>query len=171
MVLGLDISTSVVGYALFLTNGDLCKMDYIELTKIVGLNAKAEHVYTEITSLLKENNCNISKLEVRIEAPLLTFSKFSNANTLAKLQAFNGIISYLMFTLIGKDPEHIGAAKARKLVCGKLDRKNIKERVFAFVRSAEPTHKWPKVRTGNFKKQCMDMADAYVVGRSYFKEC
>ena len=57
MVLGLDISTSVVGYALFFTNGDLCKMDYIELSKIVGLNAKAEHTYSEIVSLLKKNNC------------------------------------------------------------------------------------------------------------------
>tara|TARA_A100001201_G_C4088877_1_gene201417 strand:- start:790 stop:1296 length:507 start_codon:yes stop_codon:yes gene_type:complete len=166
MVLGLDISTSVIGYALFKEDGKLHKMGHVELTKFKDLNSKAEQFKRHILAVV---GSNISALETIIEAPLLTFSKFSNANTLAKLQAFNGIITYVMFTLSGKNPEHIAAARARKLVCGKLDRKNIKESVFTFVRACEPSIEWPTTRTGNYRKQCMDMADAYVVGRSYFK--
>ena len=170
-VLGLDISTSVVGYSLFSRKGKLLTVGYIDLKKFKTLNTKAEEFEDKLKLMLSKHMDQIpldGEMKVMIEAPLLTFSKFSNANTLAKLQAFNGIISYLMFTLLEEEPEHISAAKARKLVCGKVDRKNMKEKVFALVRSKEKKVQWPKTRTGNFRKECMDMADAYIVGRAYF---
>ena len=170
-VLGLDISTSTVGCSLFSDKGKLLHLSYIQLTKFKTLNTKALEFEEQLKRILSQHMDQLpldGGMKVMIEAPLLTFSKFSNANTLAKLQAFNGIISYLMFTLLDEEPEHISAAKARKLVCGKVDRKNMKEKEFALVRSREKKLKWPKTRTGKYRKECMDMADAYIVGRAYF---
>jgi len=125
-----------------------------------------------LTLLCKESNYSIAA--VIIEKPLLSFSRTSSAQTIAKLNAFTGAVSYLMFTLVGKDPEFINASTARKKVCGKLDRSRAKELAFAFVKLREPEINWPvKVKgknKGSYKKECMDMADSYIVGRAYFND-
>ena len=170
MIIGLDVSTSTIGYSIFDEFENLILLDYVDLTKSTTLYEKASVFLEVFISAIKKCEITIESFKgLIIEEPLLTFSKFSNAKTLAKLQAFNGIISYAMFTF-GLEPTHINAARARKLVCGKLSKGSVKEKVFEFVRKKEPQIDWPLTRTGNFKKQCMDMSDAYIVGRAYFKQ-
>lgn len=170
MIIGLDVSTSTIGYSVFNESTKLVVLGFINLTKLKILNEKANFFLGAFKSVLKEHDIKRGDIKhIMIEEPLLAFFKFSNAKTLAKLQAFNGIISYTMSTFTGLEPELINAARARKLVCGKLKKKSIKEEVFNFVKNIETQIQWPLTRVGSYKKQCMDMSDAYVVGKSYFK--
>jgi Holliday junction resolvasome RuvABC endonuclease subunit len=132
-ILGLDVSTSTIGFSLFDLTSKLISIGYVELSKIKVVYQKATEFKNFIIEILQQFNL----IQIIIEAPLLRFSKFSSADTLNKLAAFNGIISYLMFNLTGVVPEHIHASTARKLVCGKLAQKNVKEQVFNYVRDNE----------------------------------
>lgn len=164
VVLGLDVSTSTIGFSFFCSTGKLLSVGYVELSKIKSPYRKA----VEFKKFIKKESNNFKLTNVLIEAPLLRFSKFSSANTLNKLAAFNGIISYIMFSLTGLEPQHVHATTARSRVCGKLVKKNVKEQVFKYVHQTENAILWPLNTKAAFKKQCYDMADAYIIGKFYF---
>lgn len=164
VVLGLDVSTSTIGFSFFNSTGKLLSVGYIELSKIKTPYKKA----VEFKKFISKECDNFKLISVLIEAPLLRFSKFSSANTLNKLAAFNGVVSYIMFSLTGLEPQHVHATTARSRVCGRLAKKNVKEQVFKYVRQSEGNISWPLNTKAAFKKQCYDMADAYIIGKFYF---
>tara|TARA_Y100000034_G_scaffold128571_1_gene183443 strand:- start:635 stop:1159 length:525 start_codon:yes stop_codon:yes gene_type:complete len=165
VILGLDISTSTIGFSFFSAAGELLVIGYLELTKIKTLYKKT----IEFKKLINYYLDQFSIIDLYIEAPLLRFSKFSSADTLNKLAFFNGAVSYLIFDLTKIEPKHINATSARSRVVGRIPRKSIaKEKIFNYVKEREKGIYWPTNSKGNFIKQCYDMADSYIIGAYYF---
>ena len=176
MILGLDISTSVIGICV-LNNGSLHKVDFINLEKNKNIFEKAEKFKEYLLELKKE----VSVSSVGVEENLQAFRPgLSSAKTIVTLARFNGICSYIAQEVLGKEPIFVNVNSARKNSGIKIDRKsskNTKEQILDFVALKEPNIAWPTrvmksgPRKGNvvLLKGCYDMADAYVIARDLAK--
>ena len=162
MILGLDVSTSIIGVCL-LEDNKIIKADYIDLRKVSGLLHKAQAVEDYINNNLKE-----VKIEhIFIEQALMFFRRGgSTAKTMAILQNFNGVVSWLCFKLLGLEPQYITPISARSKCGIKVPRgKKAKEVVIEhFLESKEFPIDY--TRYGNVQKYCYDIADAVVVSRA-----
>ena len=84
MILGLDVSTSIIGVCL-LKDNKIVKTDYIDLRKTTGLLHKAKVVEDYMIHNLKEENIE----HVFIEQALMFFRRGgSTAKTMSTLQNF-----------------------------------------------------------------------------------
>lgn len=110
-ILGLDISTSVVGGALIDPDTkELKKLFYVNLTKEKGLLNKIKALKVE----LQKYEGMVS--HVAIEEPLVMFKEgFSRAQVLSLLSQFNGMCQLLAFLLYNCDPVMYNVNSARKL--------------------------------------------------------
>ena len=98
MILGLDISTSIVGVAV-IDDRKLVLSTHWDLSKLDTLFSKAELVGSELWQI--RNNYNIE--HIFIETALKKFIPGrSRADTIMKLAKFNGIISWLYNCWAGK---------------------------------------------------------------------
>src|ERR1035437_8057984 len=89
MVLGLDISTSVVGYSVFDDNGSLQELNYVKFNSKLSKFEKLEEFKKAIKHLE-----NLPIKHIAIEEPLEKFKgKFSSSHTIAILNFFNGMVS------------------------------------------------------------------------------
>jgi hypothetical protein len=162
MILGLDVSTSIIGVCL-LKDNKVVKADYVDLRKVSGLLHKAQAVENYINNNLKE-----VKIEhIFIEQALMFFRRGgSTAKTMAILQNFNGVVSWLCFKLLGLEPQYITPISARSKCGIKVPRgKKAKEVVMEhFLETKEFSIDY--TRYGNVQKYCYDMADAVVVSRA-----
>lgn len=162
MILGLDVSTSIVGVCL-LDDNKIAKVDYIDLRKVSGLLHKAKAVEDYININLKEYKID----HIFIEQALMFFRRGgSTAKTMAILQNFNGVVSWLCFKLLGIEPQYITPISARSKCGIRVPRgKKAKEVVMEhFLESKEFPIDY--TRYGNVQKYCYDMADAVVVSRA-----
>jgi len=172
--IGLDISTSIIGISLLDNKGNLVDLQAINLKKIKSMFQKSAE-YEKYLSLLKEK---VSEdVKIFIEEPFQSFSKgMSSAKTIAQLNRFNGIVSYITYKVFNVEPEYINVNTARKNLQIKIDKKlniNTKEQVFAWVQK-EIDFNWPeKILTRGpnkglvkFDESCYDMSDAYVISKS-----
>lgn len=104
MILGLDVSTSIVGIAILHTDGRLACLKHVDLRKVEGHIAKAMQVWDELDKL--GHMCDIK--EIFIEDKLSGFSGGrTSAQTIQKLAAFNGIVTWLAFDRIFGHPDNI----------------------------------------------------------------
>jgi len=162
MILGLDVSTSIIGVCL-LEDDKIIKADYIDLRKVTGLLHKAKVVEDYIDNNLKE-----VKIEhIFIEQALMFFRRGgSTAKTMAILQNFNGVVSWLCFKQLELEPQYVTPISARSKCGIKVPRgKKAKEVVMEhFLESKEFPIDY--TRYGNVQKYCYDMADAVVVARA-----
>ena len=176
MILGLDISTSVIGICV-LENNSLRKLDFINLEKSKNIFEKAEKFKEYLTHLKKE----IKITHIGVEENLQAFRPgLSSAKTIVTLARFNGICSYISQEVLGKEPVFVNVNSARKNIGVKIDRKsskNTKEQILDFVTLLEPSVNWPtRIMKGGPRrgsvvllKECYDMADAYVIARDLVK--
>ena len=113
-ILGLDISTKTIGWALF----DVNSKELLELTHISPVSKnktinKMEDLFlkTEIfrTKLEKYDELNITK--VIIEEPLLNSN---NIHTIQILMRYNTLISKEVYDILGIVPEYISTYNSRK---------------------------------------------------------
>lgn len=176
IVLGLDISTSNVGWAL--VNSDdsqrhfLVKAGGIPISAISGLYDKARAT-REI--LVKE--CAGYKIDaIAIEESLMSFGhRRSSAGTLAILNRFNGMISFAARDSVGAPISFVNSSAARKIVGIKIDKESgedTKEQIFAWARKHPlmSGYAWPTktLRGGPRKGEnvyetiCYDISDAFV---------
>ena len=177
MILGLDVSTSNIGYAILKKDGTLAEMGYIELSKkktFIEKNAEAHRVLEDINKKYRIQN-------VFIEECLQRFSfGRSSANTIVRLALFNGSVQYITNLVFDCVPEVLNVNKARKSlqITTQTQKKcgiPIKEQVFQWV-SANLSYQWPtKVLRGGPRKgqtvlidQVYDMADAWVIAQAGF---
>ena len=174
-VLGLDVSTSCIGWCVLGPGGRLVSMGYIHLTKLENLFMKAEKASEELLKLRELYNIN----KVYIEENLQAFRPgLSSAKTLLTLARFNGIVGYLSQQCFGFEPEYINVNAARMAVGLKIIRKNkggapTKEQVQSWV-SNQVEYIWPEkiLKSGPRKGQsilepgCYDAADAYVIAKA-----
>ncbi len=184
-VLGLDISTSTIGWALF----DMMTQELLELThisprpkpktenKIEELLNKAE-IFKE--KLIQYRNLGITK--VVIEEPLLNSN---NVYTVQTLLRFNSFITKNIFDVLGIVPEFISTYNSRKFAFPELVKENDKGKfvlfgglpkdidkkqiIWGLVAKREPQIVWQHTKNNTLKKENYDMTDAYTCVLGYMK--
>ena len=171
IILGLDISSSRIGYCLINEKEDLLLVDEIKLKSSQSLEERAD-------IFKKEMECIVRSLQeqevdyVFIEQPFMAFSGGkTTAATMAKLQRFNGMCSYVVHHLFGSPAILLQANKARGLVDLKIKRgENTKLKVIEWVQEKSPTSFLVEyTRHGNPKPGTDDKADAVVIANAGLK--
>jgi len=167
MLLALDISTSVIGLAIFDGNYKLHELTYLKF------NAKEKSLFRKLDifiEFLEKYNLNFE--EIVIEEPLLRFKgKFSNAQTIQKLTQMNSLISGFLYRKHKVEPIYYNVQTARKLTFPNLaipqSHPNKKNLVWEAVMQAEPTINWKYTKMGKLVEGTYDSTDAYVVGMAH----
>ena len=179
MLLALDISTSCTGYCIF-DEDKLVDIGSINLSKHKGLFSKAAQVKSEIIRL--GNKYQIDN--VAVEENLQAFRPgLSSAKTLMTLAQFNGVVRWVCHERLDVPVVSINVNTARKSVGLKINKKDksktTKEKVLDWVSIDLPDIVWPTkiLKSGPNKgkericTEAYDMADAYVIGRSFLTNC
>lgn len=168
IILGLDISSSRVGYCLINENEELLLVDEIKFKTNLELEERAD-VFKKTMEIIKEHS---EVNYVFIEQPFMAFSGGkTTAVTMAKLQRFNGMCSYVVHNLFGCPPTLLQANKARGLVDLKIKRgENTKLKVIEWVQEKYPTEFLIEyTKHGNPKPGTDDKADAVVIANAGLK--
>ena len=169
MILGLDISTSIVGFTI-VDQGEIVKTFAIDLrnkNNFPDIYSKYNHIQGELLDIQREY-----KIEhIFIEQSLQMFrSGFSSAKTLSTLSSFNGVVTYLCYRELSIKPEHIPASSARK-ACGITIKKGTKakEQVVKFLLDNEPCFVVEYTKSGNLKPKYYDIADSIVIAKAGYE--
>jgi Holliday junction resolvasome RuvABC endonuclease subunit len=175
MILGIDISTSITGFAV-VADGQIVYYDSIDLRKYKNIFDKTIAIKEKLLDLYEMYQCdNDSSIRIGnsqfpiehiyIEQSLHMFmGGKSSAKTLSTLTRFNGIVSWLVFELFQIRPEFIGASSARKQAGIKVPRgQKAKQVVLQHLLDNEPAFKVEYTKHGNPKPESYDRADAIIV--------
>jgi hypothetical protein len=179
MILGIDISTSITGFAI-VGDDQLLHYSACDLRKHKGTFTKAEVIKECIEELFEmyqldndhfvgESKYPIEK--IYIEQPLHMFMKGkSSAKTLSTLMTFNGIVSWLVYEMFEIEPEYVSAASARKKAGISVKRgQKAKEVVIEHLLEHEPAFKIEYTKHGNPVAGSYDKADAIVIAKAGYK--
>lgn len=170
-ILGLDISTSIVGYTVLEDDFTIVKIGHIDFKKCENFWEKVDFGIQEIKQIVLQ----YAPEYAYIEEPVQSFSPgFSSAATIITLSKFNAILSYNVREILHKDPNHITAAESRKLCglkmqqrkkCGKTHKEQVFDQISA--KSGYLGHMtFPLTKTGKLKPFVYDEIDSYVIARS-----
>ena len=177
MILGVDISTSITGFAIVADNV-LVYYDSIDLRKHKGFFAKTIAIKEKLMDIFEmyqldndhklRGNSDFPIEHIYIEQSLHMFmGGKSSAKTLSTLTRFNGVVAWLLFELFEIEPEFIGASTARKTVGIKVPRgEKAKQVVLKYLLDNEPTFKIQYTHKGNPKPESYDRADAIIIARA-----
>ncbi len=180
-VLGLDISTKTIGWALF----DIQSEKLLELTHFSPVikpqpEEKIEELILKVNSFIKkiEDYKNLGITKVVIEEPLLGSN---NIHTVGTLMRYNAMITKAIYDALGIVPNYISTYNSRKFAWQNLMGKNDKNREVLFggypkdvdkkqviwdmVAKEEPQITWLYTKNMTLKKECYDQADAYTCVR------
>lgn len=177
-VLGLDISTKTIGWALF----DIQTKELLELTHI-SPRPKVSKDEDKLKELLLKSEIFAEKLReykglgivrVIIEEPLLNSN---NVYTIQTLLRFNSFVFKEVYNILGIVPEFISTYNSRKFAFPELVQENDKKKFVLFgglpkdidkkmiiwerVAKREPQIKWQYTRNNTLKKENFDQTDAY----------
>jgi RNase H-fold protein (predicted Holliday junction resolvase) len=185
-VLGLDVSTKTIGWALF----DIQSQELLELTHISPVpKPKEENKIKELllkseifkTKLLDYKDLGITK--VVIEEPLLNSN---NVYTIQTLLRFNTLVTKQIYDTLGVVPEFISTYNSRKFAFPELVQANDKGKFVLFggldknvdkkmiiwdlVAKREPQITWQYTRNNTLKKENFDQTDAYCCVIGHMKQ-
>jgi hypothetical protein len=185
-VLGLDVSTKTIGWALF----DIKTKELLELTHISPVPKPKEE--SKIKELLLKSDIFRSKLieykdlgiiKVVIEEPLLNSN---NVYTISTLLRYNTLITKEIYDVLGVVPEFISTYNSRKFAYPELVRENDKKKFVLFggfpkdcdkkqiiweqVAKREPQIQWLYTRNNTLKKENFDQTDAYTCVLGYMRQ-
>lgn len=121
LVLGLDISTACIGISLVYDEDGVKDPVIVELTHIVpklpSKNIKGIEALIRRKQIFEDEFLTSVKdrgiTECVIEAPLKFASARSNAETVAQLLQFNGLLSEAVYRVLGIIPVHVSSYDAR----------------------------------------------------------
>lgn len=171
MILGLDVSTSCIGWTLLSDAGE-----YVDIGKIELKKEKDFYIKCELFRAFLKRFVGVP-LSVYVEEPVKAFaSALSMAQTITLLQRFNAVCCYLVYHDLGVRPTLIMESSARKLVEIKIPKgvkgKEKKKFVLKLVQDLGtiPDERWSYKKTGNPKDWCFDMADSFVVAKAGFQQ-
>ncbi len=178
MILGLDISTSIIGITVLGKDGKIINTDALDLRNknhYPDIYTKYQKVFEYIRDLRHQSwyDQNYKFTHVFIEQSLQMFrSGFSSAKTLSTLSSFNGVVTYLCYRELGLKPEHLAATSARKS-CGITIKKGTKakEQVVKFLLDNEPKFTVEYTKSGNLKPKYYDIADSIVIAKAGYEIC
>ena len=160
--LGLDISSSKVGIAVLDKNDDIVVSEVIKLKSNMPLEERA----AKFEQRMREIDKHYVIYSVYVEEPALMFKGGkTTAQTMAKLQRFNGMCCYILFNIFNECPTMINPRTARAKVGIKVPRKtNAKTFIIDWVTNRyEGSFKYEKKSHGNPRPGTDDRADAIVV--------
>jgi RNase H-fold protein (predicted Holliday junction resolvase) len=185
-VLGLDVSTKTIGWALF----DIETKELLELTHVSPVpKPKQENKIKELLlkseifrgKLIQYKNLGITK--VVIEEPLMNSN---NVYTIQTLMRFNTLITKEIYDVLGIVPEYISTYNSRKSAFPILVQQNDKGKFVLFggypkdcdkkqiiwdlVAKREPQITWVHTRNNTLKKENFDMTDAYCCVLGYMNQ-
>ena len=185
-VLGLDVSTKTIGWALF----DIQTKQLLELSHISPVpKPKEENKIKELllkseifrTKLLGYKDLGITK--VIIEEPLLNSN---NVYTISTLMRFNTLICKEVYDILGVIPEFISTYNSRKFAFPHLVQQNDKKKFVLFggypkdcdkkmiiwelVAKREPQIQWHYTKNNTLKKENFDQTDAYCCVLGFMKQ-
>lgn len=184
-VLGLDVSTKTIGWALF----DISTKNLLELTHISPKpKLKTENKIEELmlkSSVFKEklkNYVGLGITRVIIEEPLLNSN---NIFTVGTLMRYNTLICKEVYDVLGIVPEFISTYNSRKFAFPHLVQKNDKNKFVLFggfpkdidkkviiwelVAKREPQIVWQYTKNNTLKKENYDQTDAYCAALGFMK--
>ena len=184
-VLGLDVSTKTIGWALF----DMRTQELLELTHISPRpKIKSENKIEELllkaevfkTKLDEYKNLGITK--VVIEEPLLNSNNIYTVQTLLR---YNSFVTKNIYDVLGIVPEFISTYNSRKFAFPQLLQLNDKGKMVLFgglpkdidkkqiiwdlVAKREPQITWQYTKNNTLKKENYDQTDAYCAVLGYMK--
>ena len=185
-ILGLDVSTKTIGWALF----EYASKDLLELThfspKLKPLpESKLEQLLLKSESFkeILERYKGIGISKVIIEEPLLNSN---NIYTVSTLMRYNAFIMKTIHDILGIVPELISTYDSRKFAFPELfvenkkgkkvlfggyekgcDKKNI---IWQRVSDQQPHISWTYTRNNTLKKENFDMTDAYACVLGYMQK-
>ena len=167
MILGLDISTSITGYTVMDLEGKILRCDAWDMR-----NKKKFGNHFDKAQFIKDDLCflkvqyPISK--INIEEPFMFFnSGGSSAKTMAVLQKFNGVVSWLCYDIFALTPNYVRANEARKLCGIKVHRgQKAKKVVIQWLLDNDPSFKVEYTSKNNPKPKYYDMADSVVIAKA-----
>tara|TARA_B100000287_G_C20507498_1_gene731711 strand:- start:47 stop:625 length:579 start_codon:yes stop_codon:yes gene_type:complete len=170
MILGLDISTTMVGVAVIDPGSrNLIFCEGWDLSKCDTLFDKAELVGANLYTLRSDFNIT----DVFVETALKKFLPGkSRADTIIKLAKFNGITSWICFECFGFSPTYINVNTARTLYGLSFPRgtkgpQRKKMVIEAVIEKEKTSFKYEMARGNkNYKKGTDDKADAVVIARA-----
>jgi RNase H-fold protein (predicted Holliday junction resolvase) len=185
-VLGLDVSTKTIGWALF----DIQSRELLELTHISPIpKPKEENKIKELllkgqifrTKLLEYKDMGITK--VIIEEPLLNSN---NVYTVQTLLRFNTLVTKEIYDVLGVVPDFISTYNSRKFAFPELTQLNDKGKYVLFgglpkdidkkmiiwelIAKREPQITWLYTRNNTLKKENFDQTDAYCCVIGHMKQ-
>lgn len=169
MIIGLDISTSCIGYTFLYKEPKIVidKCSYVKLNYEDSLDDRFLQFVDAIGNDIRRRD------RVFIEDYVLGFGKGkSNATTITKLAHFSGMIRAYMLT-IGIVPTYFNATTARKnagMPVRKGDYENVKEHCYWTLQERfaehvpiEYTKPRKKDKLPEIKPGCMDATDSLVI--------
>lgn len=170
-VLGLDISSSTIGWAaLGLSKDEVTLEEYGFVSPPKSnkgsLTFRVNEAFDELSDLIKSKSPEI----VVIESYANKFpSGRSTARTIIVLSVFNEVISMAALRATGEEPIKYPVATIRSKL-SKIAGKKIssKEECFDFIVERFPSFVLRKNRSGNISKECFDEADAIAVALTYY---
>jgi RNase H-fold protein (predicted Holliday junction resolvase) len=185
-ILGLDVSTKTIGWALFyIETKQLLELTHIspvikekDIAKMKELFLKSDVFKTKLEQY---DGLNIQK--VVIEEPLLNSN---NVYTIQTLMRYNTLISKEIYDVLGIVPEYISTYNSRKSAFPWLVKENDKGKFVLFggfpkncdkkeiiweqVAKREPQINWSYTKNNTLKKENFDMSDAYCCVLGYMKQ-
>ena len=177
MIIGLDISTAVVGITILTQQGNFVDSSAVALPK-ADLSERALFLQDRLKEIIGDYEIT----QIWIEEPFQRFAKGgSTAATMIRLATFNGMCQFMIYQMTGVLPGLINPNAARKTVGIKIQREktcgiSTKEQVLGWAKTRIPHFKWPKktLKSGPRRGQtincpsCYDIADSYVVANAGF---
>ena len=169
MILGLDISTSIIGATVLDVTGEVVYCEAWDLRNkrhFPNIFAKVQRFKQVMGNLYQINKYPIDS--IFIEQSLMAFRPgFSSAKTILTLAKFNGILSYVCQQDFGVEPQYIGASTARKSCGIKIPKgEKAKNVVLQYVLDNEPNFVVEYTKQGNPKPGSYDRADSLIIARA-----
>ena len=186
-VLGLDISTKTIGWALF----DIKTKELLELTHVSPRPKNKNTEENKMLELILKSEVFKTKLEdykklgivsVIIEEPLLNSN---NVYTIQTLLRFNTLICKTIYDILGIVPEFISTYNSRKFAFPELVQENDKKKhvlfgglpkdidkkmiIWELVAKKEPQIQWQYTKNNTLKKENFDQTDAYTCVLGYMR--
>jgi hypothetical protein len=184
-VLGLDVSTKTIGWALF----DMRTQELLELTHISPRpKMKTENKIEELLSKAEvfksklDEYKNLGITKVVIEEPLLNSNNIYTVQTLLR---YNSFVTKNIYDVLGIVPEFISTYNSRKFAFPQLLQVNDKGKMVLFggmskdtdkkhviwdlVAKREPQITWQYTRNNTLKKENYDQTDAYCAVLGHMK--
>jgi len=164
-ILGLDISTSVIGMAVMDLDKNLIEYKNLKLSSKLGLELRCHNFKKEVSDFFGEY-CFVN---IYVEQPFMMFSGGkTTAQTMSKLQRFNGMCCYAVYGETFLVPELIHANTARKKMNISIPRNVKKKKTYIVeqVKNKYPSFNYELTRFGNPKPGTDDIADAIVIAHA-----